>query len=52
MLGQLRNSFYGFELSSVSTMCVVRKLFFGQIVSDGPKGQPKQSNMHIETKKQ
>ena len=28
MLGQLRNSFFGFEVSSVSTLCVVRKLFF------------------------
>ena len=29
MLGQWRNSFFGFETSSVSALCVVRKLFFG-----------------------
>ena len=52
MLWQLGNNFFGFEVSSVSTLCVVRKLFFGQIVSDGPKGQLKQSNMHVEIKRQ
>ena len=51
VLGQLRNSFFGFKALRRATLCVVRKRFFGQIVSDGPKGQLKQSNMHVEIKK-
>ena len=52
MLEKLRNSFFGFEALRRATLSVVRKMFFGEIVSDGPKGQLKQSNMHVEIKKQ
>ena len=52
MFWQLRNSFFGFKALRRATLNVVRKMFYGQIVSDGPKGQLKQSNLHEQMKMQ